>query len=183
MEYDLDDSASGQDNSNLSAAGDEDGEYFSISATPHILEFSPDGSNNYNDNDDDSGDHMVINDDSYSQDDSILVDGGVITGDPRQYVGHQFGDDSQSSADLPIGEDAEWREDDSVPYTWKVKEFLTKVIYFWKLSISGSQLQSSFLNVVVSFLSIKLTFGSGGPEAGAHPVAHRDLLPRAEGGC
>ena len=41
-------------------------------------------------------------------------------------IGHTFQDDSQSSSDLPVGEDAEWREDESVPITWKVKEFLTK---------------------------------------------------------
>ena len=108
MEYDE------QDNSNYSCAADHS----------HILEFTAEEGG---DSDDDNS-NIVINDDgyenSYYDEDSVLVSETSIS-DNNSYIGHQLTDDSRSSPDLPIG-DADWREDDSVPEGWKIKEFITK---------------------------------------------------------
>jgi len=144
MEYDLDnatDGSYGPGNSNLSSSAAEQ-HYYAIGATPHVLDFSEadlsfeGDDSNIGENDvstADTEDSIVISDDAFNQDDSTLDSNSNLHSDSvtsflqHSYIGHTFQDDSQSSySDLPVGEDAEWRDDESVPITWKVKEFLTK---------------------------------------------------------
>jgi len=137
------------ENSNFSSSAAEQHYY---GATHHVLDFSVVEENfegddsNFGENDvstADTEDSIVISDDAYNQDDSILVSDSTLDSSlqadsinsflQHSYIGHTFQDDSQSSSDLPVGEDAEWREDESVPITWKVKEFLTKLGRSWNI--------------------------------------------------
>ena len=58
----------------------------------------------------------------YNDEDAVMVD----EDSSQPFQGHMSYEDSQSSSELPVGDDAEWLPHDSVPDGWKVKEFLTK---------------------------------------------------------
>ena len=65
------------------------------------------------------GEESFNEDSYYNEEDTVMIDG-------PSFLAQSLYEDSQSSSDLPVGDEAEWKEDDSVPPDWKVKEFLTK---------------------------------------------------------
>ena len=92
---------------------DDDQEHFVVGGEPEVMVYQEDS---------------LTNDDSYyNEDDTVMIDEeGISSPSVSSFLSQNIFEDSQSSSDLPVGDDAEWKEDDSVPVEWKVKEFVTK---------------------------------------------------------
>jgi hypothetical protein len=91
-------------------------QHFVVGGEPELMSYE--GDDSFGGEGDDS---MAGEDSFYNEEDTVMIDG-----DPSAFLAHNIYEDSQSSLDLPVGEDAEWQQDYSVPDGWKVKEFLTK---------------------------------------------------------
>lgn len=88
-------------------------EHFVVGGEPELMTYEGDDSTFG------MGEESFNEDSYYNEEDTVMIDG-------PSFLAQSLYEDSQSSSDLPVGDEAEWKEDDSVPPDWKVKEFLTK---------------------------------------------------------